>query len=88
MEKEELQKKYIKRLNIIEGQVKGIKQMIEDERECSDILIQIAAINKSTKSLGNQILKNYLSNNAVPEIKKGNEEKIDEMIKLFERMNG
>ena len=50
MEKEELQKKYIKRLNIIEGQIKGIKQMIVDERLCSDILIQIAAINKSTKS--------------------------------------
>ena len=88
MEKEELQKKYIKRLNIIEGQIKGIKQMIVDERLCSDILIQIAAINKSTKSLGNQILKNYLSNNAITEIKKGNEEKIDEIIKLFERMNG
>lgn len=87
MEKEELSKKYIKRLNIIEGQIKGIKQMIDDKRECSEILIQIAAISKSTKSLGNQILKNYLSNNAVSEIKKGNEEKIDEMIKLFERVN-
>ena len=87
MTKEETKKKYTKRLNIIEGQVKGIKQMVSDERDVSDILIQIAAISKSTKSLGNQILRNYLSNNAVSEIKKGNEEKIDEMIKLFERVN-
>ena len=87
MEKEELQKKYIKRLNIIEGQIKGIKQMIVDERLCSDILIQIAAINKSIKSLGNEILKNYMANNAIKEIKKGNEEKIDELIKLFTRVN-
>jgi DNA-binding FrmR family transcriptional regulator len=88
MTKEETKKKYTKRLNIIEGQVKGIKQMIEDNREVSDILIQIAAINKSIKSLGNEMLKNYMTDNAIKEIKKGNEEKIDEMIKLFERVNG
>ena len=48
----------IKHLGIIEGQIKGVKQMIENDRKCDDILIQIAAIDKSLKSLGNNLIKN------------------------------
>lgn len=46
-----------KHLRIVEGQVKGVKQMIEQDRKCDDILIQIAAIDKSLKSLGNNLIK-------------------------------
>ena len=45
--------KLLKHLGIVEGQVKGVRQMIENDRKCDDILIQIAAIDKSLKSLGN-----------------------------------
>ena len=51
-EKEQL----IKRLNIISGQIDGIKKMIEEDRYCKDILIQIAAIKNAINSLGNQVL--------------------------------
>ena len=44
---EEEKKSLTKRLNIIEGQIRGIKQMIEDDRYCADILIQLSAISKS-----------------------------------------
>ena len=48
---------YQKRLNIIEGQIKGVGQMIEKNRSCDDILIQISAISSSLKGLGDKILK-------------------------------
>lgn len=77
----------IKRLNVIEGQVRGIKQMIEEDRYCDDVLIQISAIHSSLKSLGNVILKNHLSTCVVKEIKQDNLEVIDDIIDLFGRLN-
>ena len=44
------QTKLTKRLNIIEGQLKGIRQMLEDDRYCQDIVIQISAVDKSLKT--------------------------------------
>ena len=83
----EEKKKINKRLNIIEGQIKGIKQMVEDDRYCNDILIQISAINKSLKSLGNEILKSHLSTCVVNDLKNDTLEAIDEIIDLFGRIN-
>lgn len=76
----------IKRLNKIEGQVRGIKQMIEDNRYCDDILIQISAIDKSLKSLGKEVLKNYLSTCVVNDIKNDKLEVINEIVELFGRI--
>ncbi len=84
---EEEKKKLTKRINIIEGQINGIKQMINDDRYCSDILIQISAINNSLKSLGNEILKNHLSTCIVNDIKNDKLEAVDEIIYLFKIMN-
>ena len=57
------EKKYLaKRLKIIEGQVRGVNAMIESDRYCKDVLIQISAINKSLKSLANIIFENHISN--------------------------
>ena len=80
-------KKLIKRLNTIEGQIRGIKQMVENDRYCSDILIQISAINKSLKSLGNCLLKNHMHSCLVDEIKRGHDEIIDEIVELFKRLD-
>lgn len=77
----------IKRLNVIEGQVRGVKQMIEEDRYCDDVLIQISAIQSSLKSLGNAILKNHLSTCVVEEIKNDKLEVIDDIIDLFGRLN-
>lgn len=77
----------IKRLNRIEGQVKGIKQMISDDRYCDEVLIQISAVNKSLKSLGNEMLKNHLATFVVEEIKKDNLDVIDDVVDLFGVLN-
>lgn len=84
----EIEKKDLtRRLNVIEGQIKGIKQMIIDDRYCDDVLIQISAANNSLKSLGSKMLKGHLSSCVVDDIKAGKLEVIDDVIDLFEKLN-
>ncbi len=75
------------RLSRIEGQVRGIKQMITDERDCDDILIQISAIINSLKGFSKTIIRDHLSNKVVEELKNGNLETVDEIITLFTRID-
>lgn len=83
----EKEKKNInKRLNIIEGQIRGIKQMINDDRYCEDILTQLSAINKAVESLENTILESHIRNCVNRELKNGNEEIINEVMELFKRL--
>ena len=87
-ERSEEEKKYIKtRLKTIEGQVRGISSMIDENRYCDDVLTQISAIEHSLKSLANDIFKNHLSTCVVSDIKCGNEEIIDEVMNLIRRLN-
>ena len=79
-------KSLTKRLNIIEGQIRGIKQMIEDDRYCADILIQLSAISKSLESVENSILESHIKSCVLTEIQSGNIEIIDEVMELFRRL--
>ena len=72
--------------NIIEGQIRGIKQMINDDRYCEDILTQLSAINKAVESLENTILESHIRNCVNRELKNGNEEMINEVMELFKRL--
>ena len=84
---EDEKKDLTKRLKIIDGQVNGVIKMISEDRYCDDILIQLAAINKSIKSLGNKLLKTHLETCVVENIKNDHLEIIDEVIDLFGRLN-
>ena len=82
----EAEKKIINnRLNRIEGQVRGVKKMIEDDRYCDDVLTQLSAIDKSIKSLANHILENHMYTCVSKDLEKGNYEIIDEVVNLFRR---
>ena len=83
----EEKKNLTRRLNIIEGQVRGVKDMILDDRYCDEVLIQISAINKSLKSLGTEVLKNHLQTCIVDELKNENLSAIDDVINLFDKLN-
>lgn len=52
----------IRRLRKIEGQVKGIERMVEEGKQCGDILIQVAAVRSAINSVGGLILENYMKN--------------------------
>lgn len=83
-----IDKKHIQnRLNRIEGQLKGIKKMVDEDCYCNDLLIQVVAVEKSMKSLANYILENHLYKCITNDLEKGNYEVIDEVISLFKRFN-
>ena len=82
---EEEKKNLITRVNKLTGQMNGIKRMIEDDRYCDDILIQLSAIDKSIKSLANIILENHMHSCLIKDIKNDNYEVIDEIVQLFKR---
>lgn len=83
---EEEKKKLTKRLNIIEGQVRGINQMIADDRYCDDVLVQIAAVNKALKSLGNHILENHLKSCVAYDVQMGNLDILEDVMLLIKKL--
>ncbi len=80
---EEEKKDLTRRLNIIAGQVNGIKQMIENDRYCDDVLMQVASTTNALKSLGNEILKSHMKTCMVQDINDGKMEVIDDIVELF-----
>ena len=80
----EEKKKNIKdRLNRINGQINGIKKMIDDNRYCKDILIQLSAAEKSLRSLSNLILNDHVHSCIADGIKEGDETIVEEISELF-----
>ena len=76
----------IKRLNRIEGQVKGIQKMVDEERYCIDILTQISAIRSAINKVGSIILENHIKGCVVNSIKEDNsEESIEELMKTIDK---
>ena len=83
---DEEKKRLTKRLNIIEGQVRGAKQMIENDRYCDDVLTQLSAINKALESLENSILESHIATCVTYEIQSGNLDIIEEVMDLIKRL--
>lgn len=73
------------RLNRIEGQIRGINNMVVEDRYCDEILIQLSAIDKSIKSLANYILEKHMKSCVKENIMNGNEAVLDEIVDLFKR---
>ena len=73
------------RLNRIAGQINGVKRMVEEDRYCDDILIQLSAIDKAVKSLANLLLDKHMHSCLIKRIKEGELDAIDEIVELFKR---
>ncbi len=74
-----------KRINRIIGQMNGIKNMIEDNRYCSDIIIQLSAIDKAIKSLANLMIDNHIRTCVVEHIKNDDYSDIEDISTFFKR---
>ena len=83
---EEEFKDLIHRLNRIEGQVRGIKRMVEDEAYCPDILIQVSAVNSALNSFSKVLLGNHIRTCVADDIRNGQEETIDELVTLVQKL--
>ena len=81
--KERSEKEYkdlINRLSRIEGQVRGIKKMVENNAYCPDILIQVSAVNAALNSFNKVLLANHIRTCVAEDIRAGKEETIDELV--------
>ena len=83
---DEEKKKLINRLNRIEGQVRGIRGMIEKDAYCADVLVQSAAVNAAINSFNKVLLSRHIHSCVVRDIKNGDEEVIDELMKLITKL--
>lgn len=83
---EEEKKDLTRRLKIISGQVNGILQMIENDRYCDDVLLQIASVTNALKSLGGEVLKSHMKSCMIEDIEKGNFDVIDDVFNLFGKL--
>lgn len=75
------------RISRIIGQLKGIQKMIDDDRTCQEILIQLSSVQNGTKNLSNYILESYLYDSIFDDIDSGNLKHIDEIVSLFRKFN-
>lgn len=81
----------LKRLRRIEGQVRGLQKMVEEDRYCADILVQIASVQEALRSVGRNLMRNHLKHCATHAIHDrdaaGAEAMYDELIDLIYRYN-
>ena len=74
------------RLRRIEGQVRGLQKMVEEDRYCADIMTQIASVHEALRSVGRELMRNHLKHCATSAIKQGQPEAdqmYDELIDLM-----
>lgn len=79
-------KDLLNRLSRIEGQVRGIKGMVEKEAYCTDILVQVAAVNAALNSFSRVLLADHIKTCVTQDIKEGKEETVDELIETLKKM--
>ena len=79
-------KKLIHRLNRIEGQIRGIKGMVEHDAYCPDILIQSAAVNAAINAFNKELLANHIRTCVADNIRNGKDEVIDELVVTLQKL--
>ena len=86
MRSAEEQKLLINRLNRIEGQIRGIKGMVEKNAYCADILTQVAAVSAALGGFNKELLGEHIKTCVADDIKEGNTEKVDELVALLGKL--
>lgn len=76
----------VNRLNRIEGQIRGIKGMLEKNAYCPDILIQVAAANAALNSFNKELLANHIKTCVAQDIRDGKNETIDELVAVLQKL--
>lgn len=76
----------IHRLNRIEGQVRGIRSMVEEERYCVDILTQVSAIQSALNAFNKKLLANHIHTCVVDDIRAGKEEAVEELCTTIQKL--
>jgi len=76
----------LRRLRRIEGQVRGLQKMVEDDRYCAEILTQISSVHEALRAVGRELMRNHLKHCATSAIKQGNDKAdamYDELVEMM-----
>ena len=76
----------INRLNRMEGQIRGVRSMVENDRYCADIITQVAAVNAALDSFNRELLSSHINSCVVSDIKSGKEDAVDELVALLKKI--
>ena len=76
----------LNRLSRIEGQVRGVKKMLEDEAYCTDVLTQVTAIQAALNAFNKELLANHIKSCVVEDIRKGNDEVVDDLVCTLQKL--
>ena len=83
---EEDKKALIRRLNRVEGQIRGIRGMIEKDAYCIDIITQASAAGSALNSFSRELLINHIKNCVAEDVRNGNDEKLNELVKTLQKL--
>ncbi len=83
---EEKKKQLLNRLKRIEGQIRGIQTMIEQDTYCNDILVQSAAVNAAVNAFNRELLASHIHSCVVRDIKDGKDEVVDELVATIQKL--
>ena len=79
-------KALLTRLSRIEGQVRGVRAMVEDDRYCVDIVTQVSAIQAALNGFNKELLARHIKTCVSEDIKEGNEQAVDELCELLKKL--
>ena len=79
-------KSLIHRLNRIEGQVRGVRKMVESDAYCTDILTQVSAISAALSAFNRELLSNHIRTCVAEDLKQDRTESVDELIQTLQKM--
>ena len=86
MRSEEERKKLINRLRRVEGQIRGIIGMLENDAYCDEVLIQSAAVNAAVNSFNRELLASHIRTCVARDIREGKDETIDELVTTLQKL--
>ena len=78
-------KRLVNRLSRIEGQIRGIKGMLDKSAYCPDILNQVAAVNAALNAFGRELLSNHIRSCVVEDVRAGKEDTVDELLNTLQK---
>lgn len=76
----------VNRLNRIEGQIRGIRGMLEKNAYCTDIITQVAAANAALSAFNRELLSSHIKTCVSDDLKSGNEQTVDELISIMQKL--
>lgn len=83
---DEEKKKLLNRLKRIEGQIRGIENMVEKDSYCPEIVVQVSAVNSALNSFNKELLARHIRGCVADDIRNGNDDTIEELVRVLQKV--